>query len=236
MRLAIMQPYIFPYIGYYHLICSVDKIVMYDDVNFIKQGWINRNRILVNGKPLLFTIPLKDASSFRSIKNTLINREIYHQWEKKFLSTLTLAYREAPFFDRVFELIETVLGRNHLSIADIARESLKATAAFLGIPTKFIDSSGVYQNQCLKGQERVLDICLKEGASIYNNAEGGKALYSKKIFNSCNIELQFIIPSLENYNQNTETFTAGLSIIDVMMFNNVEKIKEMLGNYRIEKP
>ena len=72
MKLAIMQPYLFPYLGYFQLIAAVDKFVFYDDVNFIKNGWINRNRLLISGKVNYITIPLSGASSFLKINQVLV--------------------------------------------------------------------------------------------------------------------------------------------------------------------
>jgi hypothetical protein len=231
MKLAIMQPYIFPYIGYYQLIHSVDKIVMYDDVNFIKQGWINRNRILLDNKDFLFTVPLADASSFRTIKKTYINNNIYNQWKKKFLTTLTLAYKKAPLYRQVYPIIETILDADYISIADLARESLKDTCSFIGISTQFINSSSIYGNENLKGQERVIDICSKEGANVYNNAIGGKELYSKEEFEKHQVSLKFVKPNEFKYDQFNKGFIPHLSIIDAMMFNEASQIQELINNY-----
>ena len=233
MKLAIMQPYIFPYIGYYQLIRSVDKIVMYDDVNFIKQGWINRNRILLNGKDLLFSVPLSNPSSFGFIKDTLINKAIYDGWKGKFIKTLSQSYHKAPFFNDVCQLVVAILDGNYYSIADLACESLKVTSSFIGISTTFVNTSVMYHNQQLKSQDRVIDICIQEKATIYNNLEGGTHLYSKDIFKENNLALNFIKPCNLEYKQFNNPFVPCLSIIDVLMFNPIEDVSKFLNEYKL---
>ena len=104
MKIAIMQPYFFPYLGYWQLMNIVDKFVIYDDVNYIKRGWINRNRILVEGKPFYIHVPVMKAS-----QNKIINEmEVFvdSSLRKKELKTIELAYKKAPFFDSVYPLIK----------------------------------------------------------------------------------------------------------------------------------
>src|SRR5437762_8853457 len=140
-----MQPYFFPYIGYFQLIHAVDRFVVYDDVAFIKQGWINRNRVLINGAPSFFSVPIRHASSFAPIHDTRIDDDRQHaHWVEKLLRTLDNAYRRAPEFSRVFPLIEQVLGCRTMKIVDLAVASLKAVAAFLDIRTTIVDSSTTY--------------------------------------------------------------------------------------------
>src|SRR5690606_26985644 len=159
MKLAIMQPYIFPYIGYFQLISAVDKFVFYDDVNFIKQGWVNRNRILVNGTDYLFSVPLMKQSSFVKIEDTLINHAEYPHWKKKFLKTLSQAYRKAPLFKSVYPLVESILKQEVDSIATLAKNSILKTCQYLNLHCEWETSSSIYKNEHLKGQNRVLDIC-----------------------------------------------------------------------------
>ncbi len=78
MKLAIMQPYFFPYIGYFQLINTVDEFVVYDNIEFTKKGWINRNRILVNGKDEYITLPIKKDSDFLHVKD----RFLAETWSK----------------------------------------------------------------------------------------------------------------------------------------------------------
>jgi hypothetical protein len=233
MKLAIMQPYLFPYIGYFQLIKAVDKFVIYDDVNFIKQGWINRNAILVQDKSWMFSVPLVNQSSFSKIKEVNVNDRLYVSWQKKFLRTIEQSYRKAPFFKEVLNLVTTVfdIQENEISISELATRSLLATSAYLGINTPFVSSSSIYDNQALSGPERVIDICKKENASQYINPIGGQELYNSMEFGQS--ELEFIKSLPINYTQFNNEFVPWLSIIDVMMFNSPEDINVMLDQFEL---
>lgn len=233
MKLAIMQPYLFPYFGYYQLIHSVDKFVVYDDVNFIKQGWINRNSILINGKPFLFTVPLKNQSSFLKINETLINENLFGSWAKKFLRSIEQNYRNAPFYNDIFPMITSIIEAKDLHISSLAVGSLKKVSDYIGIETVFEDSSSVYNNGHLSSQERVLDICRLENATHYINPIGGVDLYSKEDFSAKGIQLNFIQSSPIIYNQFNDPFVSHLSIIDMLMFNEKADIKKYINNYEL---
>ena len=233
MKLAIMQPYLFPYFGYFQLINAVDKFVVYDDVNFIKQGWINRNSVLLGEKAFLFTVPLKNQSSFLKINETNINDVLYPSWSRKFLRSVEQNYNKAPFFDQVFPLIKSVFETEDLHIATMATRSLKLVSAYLGIDTVFVDSSSNYGNHDLSSQYRVLDICKKEHATGYINLIGGIELYSKDDFKKQGIDLQFIKSGSIAYKQFTDTFVSNLSIIDILMFNEVSDVRKIINNYEL---
>ncbi len=234
MRVAIMQPYLFPYIGYFQLMNAVDRWVVYDDVAFIKQGWINRNRILINGEPQMFTVPLHGASSFVLINQTEINQRIYPIWKSKFYKTLEQSYRKAPNFDVIFPLIKEVLDTEHKTISALALHGLKAVTGYLEISTTIVESSASYNNNDLRGEYRVLDICRQENAMEYINVPGGKHLYDKLEFEKKNIELHFIEPKLMPYNQFKGSFVPWLSIIDVLCFNSKEQIHTLLKACEIQ--
>lgn len=231
MKLAIMQPYFFPYIGYFQLIAAVDKFVIYDDVNYIKRGWINRNRILLNGTPYTFTIPVLKASQNVSISEIRINPET--KWRKKLLVSIEHAYKNAPYFSDVFPLIETAVYHDCASIGTYALQSLKAVVEYLGLNTEIVDSSSIYSNKELKGSNRILDICLKEKATTYINPPGGAELYDSNEFENAGIKLHFIHTEKVKYDQFNEAFTENLSMIDVLMFNSPLEIKELLKEYRL---
>ena len=184
MKIAIMQPYVFPYVGYFQLINAVDIFVFYDDVNFIKQGWINRNNILVNGQPFLFTIPLKKPSSFVKINEVMINEKMRGQWQKKFLLTLQQNYKKAPFFEEGFSIVENIFASSidEISISKLAIKSVLEVCNYLDIDTKIISSSTIYENKDLSGKERVIDICKKENSLHYINPIGGQELYEQSYF------------------------------------------------------
>lgn len=233
MKVAVMQPYLFPYIGYFQMIKAVDKFVFYDDVNFIKQGWINRNRILLNNKDFMFTVPLQKANSFSLIKDTLINDKLYDGWNIKFQQTLTQNYKKAPYFEEVINIIHSILEKEHKSISDLAIESVSAISNYLQLNTEFILSSETYDNKELDRLERLISICKTEKATEYINAVGGQELYSKEDFKNHGIELHFIKSQPIEYTQFKNEFVPWLSIIDVLMFNSVEEINEMLDKFEL---
>jgi WbqC-like protein family len=231
MRLAIMQPYFMPYIGYLQLMNAVDKFIMYDDVNYINKGWINRNRILVNGQEYLFTIPLQEAS-----QNKLIN-EIYlsndPKWRGKLLKTIEQAYKKAPFYLSAFEVTEKIINFEAEKVSDWIANSFGILTKYLGIETQIIPSSAIYQNTHLKAQERILDICQLEKTQQYINPIGGTELYEKSIFEEKGIQLNFIKSKPVVYPQFKNEFVPWLSIIDSMMFNEVPIIQGFLNEYEL---
>ena len=230
-----MQPYLFPYIGYFQLMHAVDRFVVYDDVTFIKQGWINRNRLLINGEASFFVVPVKHASSFSLIRDTLIDDDPQHRrWVEKLLKTFDLAYRRAPEFARVFPLIEAVFTRSTTRVAELAMESLKIVSDYLEIRTPWVVSSAAYGNAHLKGERRVIDICRIEDASAYVNPSGGTDLYSRERFAAEGLALAFLKPRLQEYRQFKEPFVPWLSIIDVLMFNSRDACRELLAGCDLE--
>ena len=163
MKLAIMQPYFFPYIGYFQLCYVANKFVFLDDVNFINKGWINRNRILLNNDSFQFTIPLKNASQNRKINS--IELAIDEKWQKTFYKTLEQTYKNAPYYSDILSLIQKVFVAEPKYIGNLAKCSIKSTCKYLGLSTEFIFSSAKYNNHDLKGQQRILSICTEENAS-----------------------------------------------------------------------
>ena len=231
MKLAIMQPYIFPYIGYFQLIKAVDKFVLYDDVNYINRGWINRNRILVNGNDSMFTIPLKDASQNKLINEIDVNWD--NNWKSKFLKTIEQSYRKAPFYAEILPIIENSLEADLEKFSSIIEQNLRFICEYLNIKTEIISSSSIYQNFDKKAQERILDICFQEKANHYINPIGGLELYNKDVFATENILMNFIKSKSVEYKQFKNDFVPWLSIIDVLMFNSNEKINKFLDNYEL---
>ena len=233
MKVAIMQPYIFPYIGYFQLINAVDKFIVYDDVNFIKQGWINRNNILVNNNVTLFTIPLENVSSFSKINEVNIASKLFDKWKFKFFKSIELSYKKAPYYIITNEILLETFNSNQKRISDICVNALKMVSDYLGIKTIIIDSPEVYANEYLKGEDRIIDICKIDSAKTYINAIGGMNIYSKENFALNNIELKFIKSQPIEYRQFNDNFVPWLSIVDVLMFNSKDEIKIMLNNYEL---
>ena len=231
MKLAIMQPYIFPYIGYFQLIKVVDEFVLYDDVNFINRGWINRNRILVNGKDSMFTIPLKDASQNKLINEIDVNWD--DNWKGKFLKTIEQAYKKAPFYENVLPIIEKTIEIKEVQFSKIIENNLRLICEYLEIKTEIISSSTIYQNTDKKAQERILDICLQEKANHYINPIGGLELYDKEVFAKENMQMNFIKSLPVEYKQFKNEFVPWLSMIDVLMFNSKEEINKFLDKFEL---
>ena len=231
MKVAIMQPYFMPYIGYFQLIKAVDTFVVYDDVNYIKKGWINRNNILVNDESFLFTIPLKEASQNKNINQIYI--EELPNWKVNFLKTIKLSYKNAPYFQDVFSLIQEIVNQEEHNLAKNIKYSLDKICKYLSIPTKILFSSEIDKNNDLKGQDKIIEICNKLEATKYINTIGGKDLYNKEAFLNNTIELNFISTNPIIYSQFKNDFIPWLSIIDVMMFNSVDKINDFLNQYEL---
>lgn len=229
MKLAIMQPYLFPYLGYYQLIEAVDTFVVYDDVNYIKGGWINRNRILLNDKASLFTLQLIHKSP-----NKLINQiEIVPEGNNrnKILAMITSNYKRAPMYNNVFPLIKEILMNNESNLSEYLFYSLKKITSYLGLNTKLIKSSSINKTNILKKESKVLDICLRLNSNIYINAIGGTTLYNKENFIKNKIILKFIKMKDVKYKQYNNNFIPNLSIIDLMMFNSRLEISKILKEY-----
>lgn len=225
-RISIMQPYFFPYIGYFQLLAHSDLFVVYDDVNFIKQGWVNRNRIMINRESKYLTIPCRNISSNIQIRYT--NHALTEQIISKLLKKVRLAYQSAPFFDEVYSIIESVLNAQPSSISELASQSLQATCRYLQIDIPFKFSSKSYDNEELNRSDRLIDICRSEDAGYYLNNIGGRELYDGGYFAVRGIRLQLLDPVIKPYQQFDNTFIPGLSIIDVMMFNAPERIMQMV--------
>ena len=227
-----MQPYIFPYIGYFQLINEVDIFVFYDDVNFINRGWINRNRILLNEKDYLFTIPLIKASQNKLIYD--IETAIDEKFKKDFYLTLHQAYKKAPFYVSVMPLITEIINTPHKNISMLAIESIKKICVYIGLIKEFkISSISFSESRDLKKADRLIAICKQENAYNYINAYGGIELYEREYFKQQNIELFFLKSNSILYKQTTKNFVPWLSIIDVLMFNSPDGILEMIKDYKI---
>lgn len=228
MTLAIMQPYFFSYIGYWQLINAADTFVIYDDVSFIKQGYINRNAILLKENKQQFTLELSKASSFK-----LINQIELGNNKNKLLTTIKQNYSKAPYFNTVIVIIEDILTNNEKNLAKFIGYSLKKISDYLEIRTTFIYSSDIKKDNTLKAQNKIIDICKKLNAEKYINSIGGQGLYSKEVFKANNIELNFLKTEIIEYKQFINSFIPYLSIVDILMFNKKEDIKIMLDSYEL---
>lgn len=228
MKLAIMQPYLFPYLGYFQLIRAVDAFVVYDDVNYIKGGWINRNYILAQGERLLITLHLRAASP-----NRLINQAQIGERRHKLLASIRQNYTKAPHFAKVYPLIEDIFSRPIENLAVFLDYQLRQICDYLGLHPAWHISSSLDKDNTLRGQDKVLAICDELGASHYINAQGGKALYDRDSFVAKGKQLSFIQPRSVSYRQFGEAFVPDLSIIDVMMFNDQTQCAALLEEFEL---
>lgn len=231
MKLGIMQPYFFPYIGYWQLLNAVDKYVIYDDVNFIKGGWINRNRILMNGEAKMFNVQMQGASPNKLINEVEVSTN--EQGQKKLLRSIENNYRKAPYFKDVYNILEEIIMSKEANLAKYLENSIKRVCEYLDIKTEIIISSSIEKDNNLRAEEKVIEICKKLGATEYYNAVGGQELYSYDDFKNNGITLKFLETNYIEYDQFNNDFISNLSIVDVLMFNSKEKVKSMLDDYNI---
>ena len=233
MKVAVMQPYLFPYIGYFQLVNAVDYFVFADDVNYIKRGFINRNKILLNNQEQYFTVPCHKPSQNRLINEIKIADDM-KGYPENILLTIRQAYKKAPFFTEVFPIIESLFHSGIDSIATLAARSVQSVAKYMEIEVDFKFSSVSFSHT--KGQERsarLINITKESGSDHYINPIGGNMLYDKEHFKSHGITLEFLSPQIRPYTQFTDDFVPNLSIIDVLMFNSPEQTKILLEQYKL---
>ncbi len=230
MKIGLMQPYFFPYVGYFQLIAAVDCFIIYDDVQFIKNGWINRNRILLNNSASWVTLPVG-----RGHLHDHINQRHFVDYKPacgKILSQLDSAYRKAPFFRETSDFVESLLAREGDNVAATLSCQLEMVARHLSLSAKFLDSSGLTKDDAaLAGQDRVIEICRAMKASEYYNAIGGIPLYNPEAFEQHGITLRFLQPRQLTYKQYDNEFVPHLSLIDVLMFNPLDEVIRMVREY-----
>lgn len=222
MKVAIMQPYLFPYLGYFQLIRAIDTFVVYDDVNFIKGGWINRNYILSNDDRQLITLPLQGSSP-----NKFIN-QIEIGGQHKILQSLRHNYAQAPQFKTVYPVVQDILEQTERNLGRFLEYQLRRICDYLGLHPQWQVSSKLKKDSGLRGQDKVLSICEELGATYYINLPGGKALYDQASFAARGMQLSFIQPETVAYRQFGSKFLPNLSIIDVMMFNSRVECAKLL--------
>lgn len=230
MTIAVMQPYLFPYIGYFQLIGAVDLYISDDDVQYIKSGWISRNRILSGGRPAYFVFSVARNAHTRKINERVFSEEEHGREKRKFLRTLE-NYRRAPCFEEVFELVSGIMRCDDVNVAAFVLNSIRGVCRYLEIETPMQVASQVECDRRAAGQARVIDLCLRSGADAYINAIGGVELYSREAFNRRGLRLQFLKTRELRYKQFGNPFVPDLSIIDVMMFNRKDEIRAFLDQY-----
>ncbi len=228
---AIMQPYFLPYIGYFQLIDAADLFVVYDQVKYTKSGWINRNRLLIDGRDATFSLPLKHASDALDV----CDRDLADDFAPdKLLNQFAGAYRRAPYFAAAFPIVEQVARCEERNLFRFLYHSIVTICEHLGITTKVVPSSEIVIDGRPRGQDRVLAICEAVGATVYVNAIGGLQLYSRDGFRERGIALKFIRSRPFEYAQLGNGFVPWLSIVDVLMFNPLDVVRGVIRtNYEL---
>lgn len=230
--LAIMQPYFLPYLGYFQLVRAVDTFVIYDNIEFSKGGWVQRNRILLNGVDALFSLPLKKDSDYLDIRDRRL-ADTFPTERVKLLRRIDAAYHRAPEHARIMPLVEACFVYESDNLFDFIRHSVQLISDHLGLTTRFVVSSTLTADRHLKGQERVLGICREMGCRTYVNAINGQAMYDRPTFEAHGINLRFIKMHQIEYPQFDHAFIPNLSIVDVLMFNPQDRVREFLNAYEL---
>ncbi len=229
LKLGIMQPYFMPYIGYWQLMKAADKYVVYDDVNYIKGGWVARNNILMNGAKKMFILRLNGASPNKHFNEITVADDL-----SQLLKTLQHTYRRAPYFEQTMELLTRIASYPDKTLSAFIANSFREVLQYLNIDTKIILSSTIEKNNDLRGKEKVLEICRILGATTYYNAIGGQELYDKGDFREHGVDLRFVETPIVEYPQLGKEFVPYLSIIDVLMNNSPEEVNVLLDNYKLK--
>lgn len=233
MILGMMQPYFYPYLGYWQLMNMVDEYILYDDVNYIKGGWINRNRIKISGSDSTFGISVKKASQNRKINEHEIC--MTSEDKEKLVNKVRCSYAKAPYFKEVLDLFEDTIYYENTNLAEYLAYSNRRIANYMGITTPILSATDLKLDHTNRAQQRIIDICKLRGATEYVNAIGGKELYTRQSFEDEGIKLHFLrMDSDIVYPQGKGDFIPSLSILDVLMFNSKEEVKELLNRYTIE--
>lgn len=226
MKFAGNQPFIFPYITYFQLMKHADVFMIADDFNYNK-AWTNRNNLLLDGKAYMFHLEVRGAS-----QNKLVSEVRAADDQFKLLRTIEVNYRKAPFFQDIFPMVEEILNYEDKNLARYIGNSLLKIADYLHFDTKFIYSSEIEgKDDSLRFQDRVLNLCSVLKVTEYVNLGARTPLYSKEVFKEHGIDLYYIQSRPIEYQQFDQPFVSNLSMIDVLMFNSVEQINELLLQY-----
>jgi hypothetical protein len=232
MILAIMQPYFLPYIGYWQLLHAADTFLVLDDVSYINRGWINRNRILINGQPTWITVPLQGASQNREIRD--IDLATDSKWRRKVLATVRSNYAGAPFQSDTIQVLEAILDSDCINLSEFLNNSLRLIADYIGLECNIQPTSSAYPRNGHSGSDRILQLCQQIGASHYVNAIGGEDLYSSKEFDVRKIQLSFIHTHFDKINLSIPHDQGpSLSIIDLLMYNSPEAVLGAIACYSL---
>ena len=231
MNTDIIQPYFFHYLVYWQMFNAVDKCVLLDDVNYIKRGYINSNSILINGAANKFTIPLEKASQNKLINESKLIEDPF--WKEQFLRKVEMAYKKAPCFQDFFSILREIVLYDETDLVRYLKYSFEKVKDYLGLNTEILVSSEIEKNNFLKAEDRILEICRCLKTDVYINAIGGQSLYHRERFAEDNMELKFIKMGEYKYRQFSNAFIPNLSFIDVLFFNGIGTVKQLLDNFEL---
>lgn len=234
MKIGIMQPYFFPYIGYISLIRNVDRYILLDSVQFIRHGWIERNRILKqSGGWHYISVPLKKHSRDTLISDIEINNN--QKWKEKIIAQLGY-YKGAPYYYKVMDLIKSIFSIEFSNITSLNCYALKMICEYLGVytPIDIFSEMNLEIEPPQEADEWALNICKSlPGITEYWNPIGGIDFFDRDKYLANNIEIYFQKMHIVEYKQKQKEFEPGLSILDVMMFNSPDVINYMLDEYEL---
>lgn len=229
-RVVLMQPYFLPYLGYYQLLGAADLFISYDTAQFIKNGWIERNRYLLDGEPKWFGIALEKSSHTLPIHDKRISQGFHYP---QVLEKLKHAYRKAPYVQQVLPWLAQLLEQPASSIAELNLRVLRASCALIELDTPIIAASALAPGAGVSGQARVLELMAATGATHYLNPAAGAFLYEAEEFAKAGIELELLHAELSPYPQQGQDFVPGLSLLDALMFNPPELVGEWARQGRV---
>lgn len=232
--IAVMQPYLFPYLGYFQLIAAADVFVLGDDLQYVRSGWVNRNRILHNDEARLITFPLKkDRFQLQINQRQLCDH--FSDEAERLIRLIAESYKEAPYFAQVMPLVERLIHFPQQNISLYAEHAIREMCAYLHIVTPIMRSSDLILGSPVDKQERIIRIAHTFEATTFITPEGGSVVYDRDHFARNRLLVRFFRMNPVEYRQFRQPFVANLSIIDVLMFNCVEQVQQMLTQYRLDK-
>jgi hypothetical protein len=234
---AVMQPYFFPYLGYFQLFAHVDVFVVFDDTQYVKRSWINRNRILERGVPAYLTLPVAGRSHRQLICESRLHEP--HRHQRKLLERIRYAYHAAPHFESVSAFLEPLFPGDDETVGSFNVRTLRALHELLGLHTRLVLASERGYPRCRTAQERIIRICLEEGGARYVNPIRARSLglYDQAAFTAAGLELSFLSTNADiRYDQNGGPFVSDLSVIDVLMFNSSPQTRELLDHFVLKPP
>ncbi len=236
-----MQPYFFPHIGYFQLIHAVDRFFLYDNLDYSRGGWINRNRILVvRGRPTFLSVPIRGRKITKTIRDTILLEDPH--WRLSLQRSIHTCYSRSPYFRETLQLVEEILFLETSSLAEINKRCITGVCNHLGVDTEILTDSTPFDalefelrqrpgTDPIRKVTRAIELCRALGADVFINAIGGRALYDKEVFARHGVRVFFVQTRPHTYPQRAATFHPSLSIIDVLMNCGRDGTRRLLGEY-----